>query len=278
MHSFPPSPLEAGDFPASYNDQSLALLQQIAGVSTGPPIVSESSYVYDTVSGGPAYLVVFDDGTTGYFSDPAGTTPLAGVIPGTDPGPTPPVIVTESNYVFDSVSNGPAYLVVFSDGTTGYYSDPQGTTPLPGVIPGPMPSPPPGLPIVSESNYVYDTVSGGPAYLVVFDDGTTGYYSDPQGTTPLAGVIPGDPPVASIPETPTTMTTVTGVNVDVPAGLESVTISNLTGTTTINGAFGIGENHSLSAISFGGERGNQLRELLPAYTLAGGTWEWIGHN
>lgn len=184
--------------------------------------------------------------------------------------PTAPIPV-QSTPVYDTVSGGPAYLVVFDDGSTGYFSDPAGTTPLPGVIPG---DPPAGPAIVSESTAVYDTVSAGPAYLVVFSDGVTGFYSDPQGTTPLPGVIPGEPASAEV-DLPLTVVSGTG---NVPAGLRSVTISNLTGTTTINGGFGIGDDHALSAISFGTNRGNQINELLPAYTLAGGTWEWIGHN
>lgn len=327
MQSFPVSPLEDADFPASFQEQNIALLTQIAGGTPGPPLPIQSTPVYDTVSGGPAYLVVFDDGTAGYYSDPEGTTPLPGVIPGDPPVVSPPVIVSESSYVHDTVSDGPSYLVVFSDGTTGFYADPQGTTPMPGVVPGKELEKSTGPPIVSESSYVYDTVSGGPAYLVVFDDGfvgyysnpdgtsplsgvipgdppagpaivsesiyvydtvsqgpaylvvfsdgTTGYYSDPQGTTPLAGVIPGEPASG---ETDLSLSVVTGTNTSIPSGFKSVTIANLTGTTTINGGFGIGEDHSLSAISFGTNRGNYTNEILPAYTIAGGTWEWIGHN
>ena len=74
MYSYPPSPLEDADFPASFQDQNLALLAQIAGGTGGPPIVTESIPFYDQATGLPVYHVTFSDGTTGWFTDGAGTT------------------------------------------------------------------------------------------------------------------------------------------------------------------------------------------------------------
>ena len=83
---------------------------------------------------------------------------------------------------------------------------------------------------------------------------------------------------SSCEDVDTPLTTVTGVNNNVPAGFKSVTIDNLGGTTTINGSFQLGAGRRVGSISFSTDRGNCVNELLPAYTLAGGTWQWIGHR
>jgi len=59
----------------------------------------------------------------------------------------------------------------------------------------------------------------------------------------------------------------------VPAGLKSVTIKNLTGETTINGGYPLIDRET---ISFAATEEEHVRPRLPAYTLAGGTWHWIG--
>lgn len=71
---------------------------------------------------------------------------------------------------------------------------------------------------------------------------------------------------------------VTGTNTNIPAGFKSVTINNISGVTTVNGGFALGTGRRVDSISFGTDRGNGINELLPAYTLAGGTWQWIGHQ
>lgn len=83
--------------------------------------------------------------------------------------------------------------------------------------------------------------------------------------------------IAATPETDLPLTLVQGTG-SVPAGLKSVTINNITGVTTINGGFALGAGRRVDSISFGTERGNNINEILPAYTLAGGTWQWIGHQ
>lgn len=83
--------------------------------------------------------------------------------------------------------------------------------------------------------------------------------------------------IEAIPEVDVPLTRVSGTG-SVPAGLKSVTINNLTGITTINGGFQLGTGRRVDSISFGTDRGNKVNELLPAYTLAGGTWQWIGHT
>lgn len=75
----------------------------------------------------------------------------------------------------------------------------------------------------------------------------------------------------------TPLTVQTGVNSNVPAGFKSVTINNLTGITTLNGQFQLGTGRRVDSISFSTDRGNCVNETLPAYTLSGGTWQWIGH-
>jgi hypothetical protein len=69
-----------------------------------------------------------------------------------------------------------------------------------------------------------------------------------------------------------------GIGIDVPAGLKSVTINNLSGTTFIDGQFELGPGRRLASISFGTDRGNQRNETLPGYTLSGGTWQWVAHR
>lgn len=70
----------------------------------------------------------------------------------------------------------------------------------------------------------------------------------------------------------------TGANTNIPAGFKSVTINSTSGVTVLNGNFELGEGRVVSSISFGTDRGNYINELLPAYTLSGGTWQWVGHR
>jgi len=73
------------------------------------------------------------------------------------------------------------------------------------------------------------------------------------------------------------LTLTQGTNTSIPAGLKSVTINNLSGITTINNGFTLGTGRRVDSISFSTDRGNCVNETLPAYTLSGGTWQWIGH-
>ena len=64
---------------------------------------------------------------------------------------------------------------------------------------------------------------------------------------------------------------------NVPAGLKTVTINNITGTTLINGGpFALGQGRRVDSISFDATEIDRARGLLPAFTLSGGTWQWIG--
>ena len=63
---------------------------------------------------------------------------------------------------------------------------------------------------------------------------------------------------------------------NVPAGLKTVTINNITGITTINGGFALGNGRRVTSISFDATELSEVRGLLPAYTLAGGTFQWVG--
>ena len=63
---------------------------------------------------------------------------------------------------------------------------------------------------------------------------------------------------------------------NVPAGLKSVTINNITGTTTTNTGFQLGTGRRVDAISYNATELDGARGLLPAITLSGGTWQWTG--
>ena len=69
---------------------------------------------------------------------------------------------------------------------------------------------------------------------------------------------------------------VQGLNTSVPSGLKSVVISNLTGVSTINGSFELGTGRRPDALSFNASESSRARGILPAYAIAGGTWQWIG--
>ncbi len=62
---------------------------------------------------------------------------------------------------------------------------------------------------------------------------------------------------------------------DIPAGYKSVTITNLTGQTTVDGQFILGGDGP-SSISYSATELPEVRGLLPAIALAGGTWQWTG--
>lgn len=62
----------------------------------------------------------------------------------------------------------------------------------------------------------------------------------------------------------------------VPAGLKTVTINNITGTTTIAGGFQLGTGRRVDSISFNATEIDRARGLLPAMAISGGTWQWVG--
>jgi len=108
-------------------------------------------------------------------------------------------------------------------------------------------------------------------------------YTDSDGvvlTIPaIDTVIPGScssGSSSSCDDNDTTLASQSGTG-NIPAGFKSVTINNLSGITTINGGFELGTGRRPNSISFGGDRGNCVNELLPAYTITGGTHQWIGH-
>lgn len=67
-----------------------------------------------------------------------------------------------------------------------------------------------------------------------------------------------------------------GSNTNVPAGLKSVTISNLSGVTTVDGTFELGNGRRPNSISYSATELDGARGLLPAITLSGGTWQFSG--
>lgn len=69
---------------------------------------------------------------------------------------------------------------------------------------------------------------------------------------------------------------VEGTNVDVPAGLKSVIINNITGITAIDGGFSLGNGRRPDSVTFNATEIGRARGLLPAMALSGGTWQWVG--
>ena len=69
---------------------------------------------------------------------------------------------------------------------------------------------------------------------------------------------------------------VNGTDINVPAGLKSVTINNVNGTTTVNGVFQLGNGRRVDSITYNATEIDRARGLLPAITLAGGSWQWTG--
>ena len=63
---------------------------------------------------------------------------------------------------------------------------------------------------------------------------------------------------------------------NIPAGLKTVTINNITGTTTIAGGFELGAGRRVDAISLDATNHPCINGVLPAIALSGGTWQWIG--
>lgn len=96
---------------------------------------------------------------------------------------------------------------------------------------------------------------------------------------PATQTVDGEVDIGNWPaEIDLSLAVVTGVDTSIPAGFKSVTINSTSGVTVLNGDFELGEGRVISSISFGTGRGNYVNELLPAYTLAGGTWQWVGHR
>lgn len=93
-------------------------------------------------------------------------------------------------------------------------------------------------------------------------------------TTHLGGgtIIYGQCPINKIDDT---HVLINGTG-NVPAGLKTVTINNLSGITSINGGFELGDGRRVTSISFDATELSDVKGLLPTYTLAGGTFQWIG--
>ena len=75
--------------------------------------------------------------------------------------------------------------------------------------------------------------------------------------------------------TPETQSIETGDG-SVPAGLKSVTINNINGTTVIAGGFELGAGRRVDSISMNATNHPCINGLLPAINITGGTWQWIG--
>ena len=67
-----------------------------------------------------------------------------------------------------------------------------------------------------------------------------------------------------------------GKDSNVPAGFHTVTINSLGGTTTVDGGFELGTGRRVDTISFDSTNHSCINGVLPAITLTGGEWQWIG--
>lgn len=71
-----------------------------------------------------------------------------------------------------------------------------------------------------------------------------------------------------------------GVNTSVPAGFRTVLITSLSGINVINfgnpSNFQIGNGRRPDGTVLSGEQMNYKNGILPAITITGGTWQWIG--
>lgn len=67
-----------------------------------------------------------------------------------------------------------------------------------------------------------------------------------------------------------------GTNTAVPAGLKTVTINNLTGLTIVAGGYELGTGRRVDAQSLDATNHPCINGVLPAITVTGGTWQWIG--
>lgn len=67
----------------------------------------------------------------------------------------------------------------------------------------------------------------------------------------------------------------------IPAGLKTVLINNLSGTSTIsiNGnTFQLGGGRRITVLTLSGSNLNMKNGILPAIVITGGTWQWIALN
>lgn len=65
-----------------------------------------------------------------------------------------------------------------------------------------------------------------------------------------------------------------GTDIDVPAGMKSVTIVRLTGSPVVDGGFTLGDSPYPQSVTYNASEVVGARALLPAITIAGGTWQW----
>ena len=93
---------------------------------------------------------------------------------------------------------------------------------------------------------------------------------------PASGGAAFDGNVTDVTPNPDQTHTIVHGTGSVPAGLKSVTINNISGITTIDGAFEIGNGRRVDAITYSATEIDRARGLLPAIALSGGTWQWTG--
>lgn len=73
-----------------------------------------------------------------------------------------------------------------------------------------------------------------------------------------------------------TQTIESGQDINVPAGLKTVTINNLNGVTAIDGGFELGNGRRPDSLSLDSTNHPCINGLLPEIVLTGGSWQWVG--
>ncbi|MGB0908203.1 MAG: hypothetical protein ACPGVT_11975 [Maricaulaceae bacterium] len=124
-----------------------------------------------------------------------------------------------------------------------------------------------GSPIVT-------TTSCGKQAVTVKDCNGNDVAANVDSVAKIEGVVQVLP--CAITPTDQTHVLINGQNTNVPAGLKTVTINNLSGVTLIDGGFQMGSGRRADVMSYSATELPGMRGLLPAITLSGGTWQWTG--
>lgn len=117
------------------------------------------------------------------------------------------------------------------------------------------------------------------AYAVTDETGTFERWVVLSGTAPPDLTLPGaltycEEEAACAEQEQEAITT--GAAGPIPAGFRAVEISNLTGTTTVAGGYILGDGSKVDTVALNSTNHPCINGVLPAITVAGGTFQWIG--
>lgn len=108
-------------------------------------------------------------------------------------------------------------------------------------------------------------------------------YIDRKSGNPVTGIVPtaccncstgGDTSAPSAFD-PVSHTITAGTTSPIPAGLKSVRINSLTGTTVVDGVYELGGGRRDTSLTLSATESGRVDAVLPSITLAGGTFQWI---